>query len=339
MVIVVLAFAEDYIKDIYKALILIAYVLIFIYLAATKNVINTADAANYEQMFFDYDTEFIEITTEPSFRLISRFVTWVGGTISMVFFIYALISIPLKIWTLNRLTPYIFTALIIYTPVYMELHDLVQIRMAAAAAFLLSSIIPISKKKYLLAFGLIFCGIMFHYSSVIYLPFLLIGNRKLNLVGRIIVGTSIPIGFVMYFLNMDFFSLIPDFMAVGKLDYYKDSSSVGIWDEMIAPYRNIYFMSKCVLLYLCLYFYDSIVKENAYAPLAINIYAFGMFFLLVFATIPVLSGRVSDLCGVIDCIVFTYLIYFIRPRYLARVGVMLVGTYMLLYNLLYDLYF
>lgn len=335
----VLAFVEDAIKSVNRLAVLVVYAVFFILLASTKSIEHTADAANYEEWFYNSDHPLIELTTEPTFRYISRIILALGGGIVTLFFIYALISIPLKLWSLSKMTPYIFTAMLIYIPVYFELHDMVQIRVAAAAAFLMAALIPLSNKQYLYATLLMITGVLFHYSAGVFIPFLFLGNRRLHYTLRIVIACLIPLGFAMYFMKKDLFSLIPSALIQGKLDLYKETTDKGQWVDIVLPYKNLYFMVKCCLLYLCLYYYDYIVEKNRFAPMLINLFAAGLFIMLAMATIPVIAGRISDLFGIVDCIVFTFCLYIISPKYVVRIAISLVGLYMLFYNMMYTEYF
>jgi len=336
---VFIAFVEDYLKEIHKLAILAVYVVFMVLLATTKSIENTADASGYEEMFLHNDNILTEITTEPSFIYLSRILLALGGTISTLFFVYAVITIPAKMRALYKMTPYIFTALVIYIPIYFEVHDMIQIRAAAAAMFLLSAILTLAHKQYWLTALLTVCAILFHYSAVAFVPFFLWGNRRLSFVWRIVVACLVPVSFAMYFLKLDLFSLIPSFLVGGKLDFYKEASEAGEWDELSAPYLNLFFMSKCVVLYLCLYYYDYIVNRNPLAPILINLFAASIIFLLSMATIPVVAGRISDLYGIVDCIVFTFCLYIIAPKYLVRIAITLSGLFMLIYNVVNTEYF
>lgn len=336
---VFLAFIEEYLQEFYKAAILVVYVVFMVILATTKSIENTADALGYEDMFLRNDDLLIEVVTEPSFIYISRILLALGGTIVTLFFVYALITIPAKMKALYSMTPYIFTALVIYIPVYFEVHDMIQIRAAAAAMFFLLAIFPLSEKRYIPAIMLWICAVLFHYSAICYLPFLLIGNRKLSFTWRVIVACAVPICFAMYFLKLDLFSLIPSALTGGKLDFYKEASEAGEWDEISAPYLNLFFMTKCLVLYLCLYYYDYIVERNRLAPILINLFAMSICFLLSMATIPVIGGRIGDMYGVVDGIVFTFCLYIISPQYLVRTGTAICGLFMIIYNIINTEYF
>ena len=162
---VVIAFLEDYLKELQKIVILAVYAVFMIVLATTKDVDHTADGPIYEQIFYNNDDLLTELTTEPTYLYISRMILAMGGTLTVLLFIYAVITIPAKLRAFYLLTPYIFTALIVYIPMYFELHDLIQIRAAAASTFILTSLLPLVNKKYRIAGLLMVIAIFFHYSS------------------------------------------------------------------------------------------------------------------------------------------------------------------------------
>ena len=335
------AFVEDRLKENQKVMILIGYVVFMVFFATTKSIEHTADALMYEYFFYKNDDLVIQYTTEPTYIYLSRMVLALGGTISVMFFIYALISIPAKMKILYSTTPFVFTALMIYIPVYFELHDMIQIRVAAAAVFLLASLIPLSEGHKWRATLLILCAILFHYSSVVYLPFVLVGNRKLSLTARIIIAALFPVCFAMYLLKLDLISLIPTLSSsIGyKIEQYKESTEKGQWDELRPLYANLYYVSKVAMLYVCLYFYDFLTEKHRMAPILITLFSVSVLFLPAMATIPVIGSRVSDLFGLVDCLIFTFLLYLVEPKYWARIAIAILGIYMLIYNIAYTEYF
>ena len=300
------AFVEDRLKENQKVMILIGYVVFMVFFATTKSIENTADALMYEYFFYKNDDLVIQYTTEPTYIYLSRMVLALGGTISVMFFIYALISIPAKMKILYSTTPFVFTALMIYIPVYFELHDMIQIRVAAAAVFLLASLIPLSEGHKWRATLLILCAILFHYSSV-----------------------------------LDLISLIPTLSSsIGyKIEQYKESTEKGQWDELRPLYANLYYVSKVAMLYVCLYFYDFLTEKHRMAPILITLFSVSVLFLPAMATIPVIGSRVSDLFGLVDCLIFTFLLYLVEPKYWARIAIAILGIYMLIYNIAYTEYF
>ena len=335
---VFLAFLEDHMKEVHKISILAAYAFFMVLIATTKSIEHNADGYTYEMLFYNNDNILVELATEPTYLYLSRIVLACGGTIVVMFFIYAMISIPAKLRALYAMTPYIFTALIIYIPVYYELHDLVQIRAAAAATFLLSAILYISRKRYWVATALLIVGFLFHYSSIFFFPFLFIRNRRLKRVGRIILACTLLAFFALYLSGRDIIQLIPANSITGKIEAYQQDSDKGLW-EMALLYKNAYYMLKFVFFFVCLYYYDYLVEKIKMAPIIINLLAASLLAPTLFSSIPVIASRTSDLFGIVDGIVFTYVLYLVSPRFLARTLVTVVGLYMLIYNMLVSEYF
>ncbi len=331
----VFSFMEDSLTSNQKKVILACFAFFMILVTATKDKQHIADAVVYEDMFYNYDTPLVKISTEPTFVFISKVVITLGGTIVSVFLIYALLSIPLKLYVFSKATPYVLTSLVIYIPTYYELHDMIQIRAAVAGAFAIASILPLSKKNYLGALLLMVVGILFHYSAAVFLPMILIGNYKLGKSLRIAIACLFPVFFLMYWKSVDLSSFIPDSLMWGKIAFYKNMNN----GTITGLHRDGFYMAKCAMMYVCLYYYDYLVKKNQLAQLVLCFFFISVFFILAFNTIPVLASRISDLFGIIDGIVFTYCFYLLSPNYVARSVVALVGIYKFLYNFMYMGYF
>lgn len=340
VVVLALSFVEDYLRANTKFWILCALGVLMVLLAAFKDPVTTADGDVYEKLFVNNEDPLVVLSTEPTFIYLSRIIQWLGGGLFFIFLSYALVSVPIRLKVMNEITPYIFTALLVYIPVYYEVQDLVQIRSAAASAMVMLALKPIVERRYLLASIFVILAILLHYSCVLFLPFIFLGNVRLGKVVRIILAMLVPIGFVMYLLKLDLFSLIPSFMMVGKLEYYVDAAKLGVQTDFITPYKNVFFMVKCVLLCLMLLYYDFVKEKSRYTTLFILMLAVGIFINLTMATVPVIAVRVFDLYGgIADAALFSYLLYLIHPKYVARIGIACVGLYMLVYNMLAGWYF
>lgn len=339
-IVLALAFLEDYLQPRTKLYILAALGFFMVLVATFKNPVTTADGDVYENLFYNNDNLLIVLSTEPTFIYLSRFILWLGGGIVFIFMTYALLSIPARLKVLNDITPYVFTALLIYIPIYYEVQDLVQIRSAAASAFIMLSLKPIVDKRYWIALLLTLIAILFHYSCVLFLPFIFLANVHLGRYMRILLALVVPLGFAMYFLKLDLFSLIPSFLIKGKAEYYRDAAQLGVQTDFITPYKNIFFMVKCVLLCLVLLYYDFLKERSRYITLFTLMLAVGIFVNLSMATVPVIAVRVFDLYGgIADAALFSYLLYLVHPKYIARIGIACVGLYMLVYNMLAGWYF
>jgi hypothetical protein len=336
-IVVVLAFMEDYMLSWQKILVLVTLGIAMICIATFKPM-TTADAGTYEYYFYFNDDDIIELATEPTYIHLSRLVLSMGGEVIVMFFIYAALAIPLKLAALWKCTPYIFTAMIVYIGIYYPMHDVVQIRCGVATAFLLWALVPLAQKQYLKATGLMLVATSFHYSSLAFLPVLLIGNIPVGKYWKYALGATIPICLTLYFLNFDALSLLPSSVIEGKMDLYKEMSDTGNWD-MYVPYKQLTFLSEFILLYVFLFFYDTIEKYCIYAPILVKILVIEMVFITLFTEIPVLGGRLHDLFGMFNAVAFTCCLYCIKPRYVARIGITVFSLGYYLIQMFDEMYF
>lgn len=338
-IVVVLAFFEDYLEDRHKLYALLSLAAVMVVICATKEVGVDPDSEIYEDIFLNNDDLLYVLSTEPSYIYISRMVLAVGGTVSVMFLIYSLISVPTKLFAIRKLTPFCFLALALYIPVYYELHDLIQIRAAAATAMLLIAIPSLHERRWRIGVPLMLVATVIHYSTIMALPLLYFGNKEMNTRWRMIFACIVPLGFMFYMVHIDILSLIPSSLFGGKLDFYKNSAETGAMDEMITPYKNVYFMLKCILYLFMLYYYEMVKKETPYITILLKYMAVSIFAMFAFSNIPTLATRTSDLFGVVDPIVFTYSLYLTKQPIVPRIGVILLGAYMLVFNIVVSEYF
>ena len=336
--VVVLAFLEDYMQSWQKLLILLCLGLVMICVATFKPMA-TADASNYESYFYQNDDILVEMSVEPSFIYMSRLYLSLGFGITAIFLTYALIAIPMKLALLWRMTPFVFTSMIVYIGIYYPLHDVVQIRCGAATVFLFGAIVPLAKRQYFKAFVLIIVAALFHRSSLAFLPIFLLGNIKVGKYWKWVLGVSIPICLLLYLAGFSAFSLMPKSMIEGKLDVYKDMSEMGLWGKNYVPYKNIIFAAEFALLYVFIYFYDTIKKHCIYAPILIKVLALEMGYFIMFAEIEVVGNRLHELFGMFNVLAFTQCVYCIKPRYVVRIGLAVFALTHYLVQMYSEVYF
>ncbi len=313
-----LSFLEDHMSAWQKFILLFSICIALICIATFKPM-TTADAAGYEKYFYFHDNIIIETMTEPTYIYLSRLYISLGFGVIAMFFTYALIAIPIKLTLFWKLTPFVFTAMIVYIGIYYPMQDVVQIRSGAAVAFLLWSMIPLQEGRYLWATVLFLTATLFHYSSLAFLPILFVGNMEIGKYWKWILGVSIPICILLYLAGFGAVNLIPGEAIEGKLEHYKEVSETGAAQEYV-PYKQITFLAEIVMLYVFIFFYETIHRHCRYAPILIKVLALEMGYLILFADIEVLGKRLHDLFGAFDALTFTCLLYIIRPRYVARIG-------------------
>ena len=336
-IVVVLSFLEDYMPA-WQKIILLVSICIALVCIATFKPMTTADAGNYEKFFYFHDNILIETMTEPTYIYLSRIYLSLGFSVIAIFITYALIAIPIKLTLLWKFTPFVFTAMVIYVGIYYPMQDVVQIRCGVATAFLFWTIIPLEKRQYFKAAALLVVATLFHYSSLAFLPILIVGNMEIGKYWKWILGISIPICILLYIAGFGAFSLVPGGAIEGKLDHYREVSETGA-DVKYVPYKQITFLAEFTMLYVFIFFYETIHRHCRYAPILIKVLALEMGFLILFADIEVLGKRLHDLFGIFNTLSLTCLLYIIRPRYAVRIGLAAFCLFHYIVQMLSGIYF
>lgn len=336
-IVVILSFMEDYMQSWQKMLVLLTIGIALVCIAAFKPM-STTDATTYEYYYLCNDDIIVELATEPTYIYLSRFLMALGCEVVVLFFIYAIMTIPLKLYALYKLTPYVFTAMIVYVGIYYPLQDVVQIRCGAATAFLLLSLISLAKRNYFSAFSLTIVATLFHYSSLAFLPILFIGNIPIGKYWKILLGASIPFCLACYAVGIGAVSLIPSSLMEGKMDLYKEMSDAGGWAEYV-PYKQLTFLVEFVVLYLFIFYYETIHKHCIYAPILIKILVLEMVCLTMLSEIPVLGGRLHDLFGIFNALSITCCLYCVKPKFVARIGIAVFALGYYLIQMFDEMYF
>ena len=150
------------------------------------------------------------------------------------------------------------------------------------------------------------------------------------------MASIIPIGFLMTIMHKDIFSLLPSAMVTGKIELY--SNGAFLYD-IIIPYKNLYFMAKCLFFCVCLCYYDFIRERVNFFPILMYSQAISILCMLTMTTIPIIGFRMSELFGVIDPLIFSYCLTLIHPKYVGRICVSLLGAFMIVFNMLTAQYF
>ena len=287
-----------------------------IILPATKDVIDTPDAMNYEYMFYGSNA-IIELMTEPSFLLIASILRSSGFTVAALFAVYAIINISIKGRWIFKMSPFPILTLFIYISYIYILHDLIQIRVGAALAFGLISLYYYCNDKKWIAVIMIGFATFFHYSSILLALIFLFSNKPLTLKWKIILYCIVPFGLFLCIMKLNLLSFIPSFAGGEKLDAYKELAEKGKMDEasLIDPILWI----KILAYLTALWFYDYIKEKSQHISLFIKLMGLSLLIeLSLLYTNAIIAYRLSELFCIVDPFVITSLIYLFHPSWIGR---------------------
>ena len=142
-----LSFVEEQLKDSEKRILYIVLGFVMILIAGLREVGSTPDSASYEEMFYAKEGDLMALLREPSFDIISSFLHSLSLGINGLFFAYAIISVPIQLSALWKLSKIPLLTLTIYISYYYMIHDMVQIRCAVASGLFLWAIYFYANQK------------------------------------------------------------------------------------------------------------------------------------------------------------------------------------------------
>lgn len=316
----------------YKKYVYCCIGIILIVMAGIREVGFDHDSKNYEYFFLHYTDPTASMIMEFTYIIICYICHLFTDDIHLLFFIYAILGVGLKLYGIKKLSPMYFLPLLIYISYYYMLHDMTQIRAGVASGFFLISLKAMTEGRKRKAFALMLCALCFHYSSAILFPVLFLNNKDLTTKHRIGLACIIPFVYVLYFLNFNIITSIPIPFISNKVDAYELMRDKGIMGDEINVFNHLILVRIFIYLY-CLYFYDAIYKYNKNLPLLLKVMGLSIASFVLFAGLPILSTRISELLGIVDIIVFTNIYYTIRPPYASKSVIVLIALILLIFSL------
>ena len=312
----------------YKNVLFVIIILFLVFFAGLRSDSSDRDYQHYLQMF----DEAPNINAEPFFVLISGIIKNTIGNVPIVLFlVFSSLSLIIKFFAIKKLTDYWFISIFIYFSYYYILHDLTQIRVGVASAFLLLLVFPIYDRcftKFLIICLLASC---FHYSAIVFL-FLWFLKKGLN---KKTLFLMIPLGYVLYFINFNPVISIP----IGNI-----SDKLNVYNALMEEYSerqninvfNLFFLLKILIYYFLLFKYNSWKHLSKYSSLILSIFGISIFSFLFFAKFPIVAFRVNELLGVIEIVLFTFIYDLFKPKLIGITLLLTIGAvyfYTLIYNI------
>lgn len=316
-----LSFFEERLNDKQKLIIYYALGAVMILIAGLREVGSTPDTVSYEEMFYAKEGDLMVLLREPSFSIIVNILQSFSLGINSLFFVYALLSIPMHLAVFWKMSKLPLLTLTIYLSYYYMMHDLVQIRCAVASGLFLWAIYWYLENKKLYSLAFILMGTFFHFSAAAGLVLFVFSN-KLPAWERVALYALVPIGLVVYFTHFDISTFIPDEWGGMKLMRYRQMRDKGIEDDQ-QGWRleiNLLIWMNIVLYYACIYYHDYLVKHCKYTTIAIKLQAVGFLFLFfAYSISKVLGNRMNDYFSVVTILLWTASFYAFRPQLLSKI--------------------
>lgn len=306
-----LAFIEKWVqKEKYILYFMIGLCLVCLAAFRPEGMDNDFDV--YFSYITDYNNPQYQLIVEPSFLWISEVFMNTFSNFRSVLFLYALLGVTFKMYAIRKLSPLLFLPLTIYIGNFFILHEFTQIRVGVAVGLIMiaTSYLVNGQKK--VATALIVSSALFHVSSLTIIPLLFLSTSKITFKRRILWAAIIPIGYALYFMKIRLTSMPIPFIGE-KIELYENLRDAGFIDEVNV--FNILILIKIVIFYYCMYFYDIIIKHVPCFSICLKLMGISIFCFLTLTDLPVLAFRISELYGFAEIILFSSIVYTLKPRW------------------------
>lgn len=275
---------------------------------------------------------FASAKVEPTFILLSSvfktFFPHYGFQCVLAF--YAVFAIYLKMKAISRYSDFIFLSLLTYLCNYYFLHDMTQIRAGLAVGIALLSFKPLIHREFWKFACYIALASIFHYSCLIFFFLYFLNTKKINLWLYLCI-LFVPLLLVRTGFDPTSILLKYDFGVYSeKVREYKEIES---WQNAQINVFNLPILFLIALSLFLLYYRKELAEKNEYGIilLKMNIISIAIFFL--FSGLVAFAFRLYEIIGVAQIFLIPYIVYFVKPRWLAELFVVLVNM-AILFNLL-----
>lgn len=296
--------------------LLYSIVILLALLAGFQDISVSKDYLNYQYIFeniYDItDNNFTYLLAfEPGFVGIIIFFRKLFefnyGIAIMVF--YALVSLTLKIFTINRLSINPYLTILFYFSYFFLLHEMTQIRIALASAIFLISLLSFVNGRRGTFVALILLASCFHYSAIFYLFLLFFDTRTLN---RNLYICLIVLSLILGLIKLPLLNILGNVDVSdlsGKINNYIEISKNGSIAVNVFNSLNILNILCCAYLLFSINNQDLIKDKRLVVFLKCNILS--IFLLSFFSGAPAFSMRFNQLFSIAQIFLFTYLIKYL----------------------------
>jgi hypothetical protein len=312
-----------------STLALISCVLILV--AAFRGEGFDRDYNNYKEIFLLWD-ESSTYLIEPGFIVIANFARIFFSTPILLFLLFALLGVSIKVYSINKLTDFVFISLLIYFCNIYILQDLTQIRAGVASGLMLISLVPLKSRKKTPFFIVAFLAIMFHYTAFVILPFWFFKVDKIN---KKIWFTIIPFSYLLLFLAispLDLYELIPIDSIQAKIRTYILLQEADT-ENVVNVFSTLVFIRLLFISYI-LKKIDIIQEENKYAIIVIKIYIISIAVLVVMSKTTAIALRFNEFFSAVEIVALPLILYAIEPgrRIYARILLVVMSAILLFFH-------
>ena len=259
---------------------------IFLGLVALAGFIAPGVSQDYYNYLNGYYLTVPAFFPEPLSKIIFQFSAKLNLSISISFFVFALISMYVKKYALEKLEISFSLFFLIYFSKLYLLHDLTQVRAGVAIAFCLIAFFHYLNKDTRRCLIFILIGFLFHYSAILFCVIFLLSRKKPNTILWIL---AVTLSILLTFINLKQLLLVTFVFFHAPTNYlsYLDASA----DFQVNPFSILSIINLMIFL---LFSFSTKIFDDKVLSLSYKLYGFSIIGFYVFINFPVLSFRISE---------------------------------------------
>jgi hypothetical protein len=253
------------------------------------------------------------------------------GGVSLLFFIYALLSLIPKYYLFKKLSINPIQSSIIYISNFFILHDLTQIRISVAIVFFLLLIYFFDKVHFLKFSILNIFGYFFHFSFFIYTIVFFFKNINIT---KYLYIFLILVGYIFFILKISLFDFLLSFQSE-LLITEKANQYISLLDNTTVNLFNPIFLIRITIFIFFLLSIEKFQKISKFSKLYLNYYFFGILIYLFLWKYPAFAGRFSEMFFLLEVFIIPIILIEFKNLILKDFLVYFYSLFILVLNIYY----
>lgn len=329
-----IAYIEEFLPKKQLYLIYTFFGVCLVLMCGLKEIGLDPDSENYALSFQNYYSDKTQEGVEFTFIAISAFLNFFTEDAHMLFLVYAIMGVSLKMFAFTKFNNNnIFLLLTVYLSYYYVVQDMMQIRTGVMTGMSLLAIKEICNNRPLKAFIYIIIGSCFHISGLIMLPFLFLRNKHFTLISGCVWSSIVVAALILSARGGNIMDILQYIPYVGeKMSIYQKAADAGTSQSTINSFGIFHIASVLVFLYLMV-MSKTIAAKNKFFPLLMRFYAIGLISYTLLGFIPDLGARVSHIFRIVSVMLIADISYTIRPRWAGILCTQIVALFYINYEL------
>lgn len=317
-----------------EQILLICLCVLLALFAGMRAIDVSADGYQYVRMF-DFANNYSDwFTSQNEFMATFIPVTlkYIGiYSYFLTFLIFASLAMFIKYKVISKYSDFTYLSLLLFYSNFFLLQEMTQIRAAVALGILILSVHDVyERRRWSFAFKIFLAG-LFHISSLSFVFVYILNPYKINIKGYWVLFFCI---LILGVLHIDFLSYLPFIgMLSKKLNNYLVLGNLGNDSLNKINLFSLPSMLNIIFLFLFMSFHERLIAHNRYSIIFIKLLFLSYASLFLLSSIPVIAFRMNELFLLSSIVSYTYLCYFIKPYWFAKLIVITLSLFFFYYNL------